>query len=287
MKGYIALLLLTALGSTPLTADKYEEAAKSATKYLEKEVLSWQPENACYSCHNNGDATRVILEVSESAKPFQDSRWHDYFVWLDGPTRWEKASSTEVDLSPALAIIQFGNAMLAAQQRGLLPVSDIRHRRAAKLTINSQHHDGYWEIEPSGNLGSPGTYGNPLGTAMALRILKNSHASEAGTAIRKSMDWIAQMNPRSTCDLAAGIQILTNSDTAEHINLGAQWRQVLIHQQNEDGSWGPYASRFGEAFDTALALLALTPFLSSHSDYRRPLDNGRSFLVTTQEPTGG
>ena len=101
------------------------------------------------------------------------------------------------------------------------------------------------------------------------------------------MDWITQMSPRSTIDLAAGIQILKNSDTSERLALVAQWRQALIQQQNDDGSWGPYASRFGEAFDTAVALLTLAPFLSSHPDYRRPLDLGRSFLANTQEPSGG
>lgn len=287
MKGYIALLLFTVQGSMPLFADRYDEAATNATQYLEKEALSWQPDNACFSCHNNGDATRVLLEISETTRQFKDSRWNESLEWLDTPEKWKKASPTEVALSPALAIIQFGNAMLAAQQIGLLPVNDSRFRSAAILTIESQHADGYWEIEPPGHLGSPGTYGNPLGTAMALRILKNSKVSKAGTAIQKSMEWITKMSLKSTIDLAAGIQILKNSDTSERLALVAQWRATLIQQQNDNGSWGPYASRFGEAFDTAVALLTLTPFLPSHPDYRRPLELGRSFLANTQEPSGG
>jgi hypothetical protein len=105
--------------------------------------------------------------------------------------------------------------MLTAQQKGLRPLNISRFRSAAILIIKSQHADGYWEIEPPGHLGSPGTYGNPLGTAMALRILKNSHVSKAEATIQKSMEWITQMNPRSTIDLAAGIQILKNSDISE------------------------------------------------------------------------
>lgn len=287
MKGYIAFLHFIVLGSMPLFADRYDEAAKNATEYLEKEVLLWQPENACFSCHNNGDATRVLLEISENTRQFEDSRWNGSIEWLDSPETWKKASSTEVELSPALAIIQFGNTMLAAQQNGLLPASDTRFRSAAILIIESQHTDGYWAIEPPGHLGSPGTYGNPLGTAMALKILSNSHLSKAKTTIQKSMEWITQMNPRSTIDLAAGIQILKNSETSERQALVAHWRRALIQRQNDNGSWGHYASRFGEAFDTAVALLTLAPFLSSHADYRRPLALGRLFLTNTQEPSGG
>lgn len=287
MKRYIALLLFTVLAPMPLFADRYDEAEKNAIVYLEKEALSWKTENACFSCHNNGDATRVLLENSESPRLFKNSRWNESIRWLGTPEKWKKASSTEVDLSPALAIIQFGNAMLAAQQIGLLPLNDSRHRSAAMLTIETQHVDGYWEIEAPGHLGSPGTYGNPLGTAMALKILKNSTVSKAESAIQKSMDWITQMSLRSTIDLAAGIQILKNSDKSEHLALVTKWSQKLIQQQNDNGSWGPFASRFGEAFDTAVAIQTLAPFLSTHPDFHRPLNRGRTFLVNTQEPAGG
>ena len=287
MKGFIGLLLPSLIVSTSLLADRQREAVIEATQYLKTEALSWRTENACFSCHNNGDAMRALFECSTSPLPFRTSQWKESLLWLEAPRKWKEANSTEVKLSPALAIIQFGNTMLAAEKKGLLSVDEDRHRRAANSLIETQHPEGYWALEAIGHLGSPATYGNQLGTAMALRVLENSGSKQAEAAIQKSIRWIAQMQPQANIDLAAGVEILKRSDKSDHIKLAKTWTQLLVQQQNKNGSWGPYASRFGEPFDTAIALLAVAPFVSLHSEYRTALNRGRQFLIDTQESTGG
>ena len=49
------------------TADKNDPIAAAIARgvgYLTKEVPKWKAEHPCYSCHNNGDATRALLVAS-------------------------------------------------------------------------------------------------------------------------------------------------------------------------------------------------------------------------------
>jgi len=59
----------------------------------------------------------------------------------------------------------------------------------------------------------------------------------------------------------------------------------LRRAQTSDGGWGPYADSPPEAFDTALALLALAEF-RAESGGSEMIRRGREFLVATQLSDG-
>jgi hypothetical protein len=59
----------------------------------------------------------------------------------------------------------------------------------------------------------------------------------------------------------------------------------LRRAQTSDGGWGPYADSPPEAFDTALALLALAEF-RKETGVPEMIQRGREFLRATQLPDG-
>jgi squalene cyclase len=60
--------------------------------------------------------------------------------------------------------------------------------------------------------------------------------------------------------------------------------ELLLAAQTGDGGWGPYKGSAPEAFDTALALLALA---SAGASQRDAIARGRAYLARTQLDEGG
>jgi hypothetical protein len=56
--------------------------------YLRTEVPRWRREHPCYSCHNNGDATRALLAAAARGHAVADAI-DDTVAWLATPERWD------------------------------------------------------------------------------------------------------------------------------------------------------------------------------------------------------
>ena len=54
-------LLLCSIGISAQSTDPNKTAIAKGVDYLKIEVPKWKAEHPCYSCHNNGDATRALL----------------------------------------------------------------------------------------------------------------------------------------------------------------------------------------------------------------------------------
>ena len=260
-------------------------ALEAGLVYLSTEALDWPEENHCFSCHNNGDAARVLFRLGNERVRSETPKWNDLLQWLNQPALWEKSTSSDVVLSPALALIQFGLASVAAEEQKLIQTNPRRTKILTDRLLASQHPEGYWAVEADGHLGSPGTYGNPLATALALEILATAVSPETKAASEKAKSWMMNDAPTATIDLAAGIMILHQTQSNPSDLLSA-WIRRLIESQTLSGGWGPYPNRFPEVFDSSIALLALAsqrrilPGLSS-------LKAGRAFLIEAQEVAGG
>ena len=105
------------------------------------------------------------------------------------------------------------------------------------------------------HLGSPATYGTPLATAFALRVLSQSRASSRSEAIARGSAWLRRVEPANVPDAVAIILGLGNAkDDRERQR---QALDFIKRAQGRDGGWGAYATTASEPFDTAIALLAL------------------------------
>src|SRR5262245_34185088 len=114
----VAMLpVIAAIGVRGAQAPSVEARAFA---FLAKEVPAWHVEHRCYSCHNNGDAARALVQASragfDTAAPLADT-----LAFLSLPADWEKNSRGGGLDDTALARIQFAGALTSAVEAQLLP----------------------------------------------------------------------------------------------------------------------------------------------------------------------
>ena len=282
-----AIVLIISILAESSQARDLKQASLKAFQYLEKESLQWVQENKCYSCHNNGDAARALFLTSPKlAARFSGPQWRELIEWYQEPDKWNEASNRELDLSPTLGLVQFAATSIEAQRQTLRPMPPSGYARIRSLILAAQHEDGSWHLENEGQLGSPATYGNVLGTLRALEILAKLPTAQSKTATDRAINWIDQQNPHASIELAAGSQILKLSTRPKEQAKSRLWLRRLRDQQNRNGGWGPFRSQFSEIFDTAIALIALCSQPKPDIEAGVILA-GRSFLIENQESDGG
>jgi hypothetical protein len=235
-------LLLLAACSSP---------ERRAVGFLAREAPRWRVENGCFSCHNNGDASRALLAAGRGLDPAT-------LDFLRRPARWKDNGPDEEYSDRRLAALQFAFALSELGDVDAL-------RRAAPLVRELVGPDGSVALEDGGLPGSPVTYGRTLSTAVARRVL-----AKAGEPVERLDAWLRARRPSGPLDAAALLLVEERRDCVE----------LLRETQTSDGGWGPTRTSPPEVFDTALALLALP---ASEVDLLR---RGRGFLLVQQLPDG-
>jgi hypothetical protein len=237
-------------------------------------VPSWSSENGCFSCHNNGDAARALMAAGKKGIALEAEALEDTLVWLSRPESWDRQQADAPYRDKSLARIQFSHALAEAVECG-----QIHGRRAlvqaAGALAKLQTSDGSWPLEQDAAVGSPATYGTPLSTAVALRVLRSADAVGYRTKILSGEQFLARNQSTATVDRAAVLLALGDQD--------GKRKAALLSMQAGDGGWGPYKETPPEVFDTAIAVLALAPF----SDCRGPVTRAVSWLVAAQLEPGG
>lgn len=263
-----------------------EDAAKAESKAVEfliREVPAWSKDNGCFSCHNNGDAARALYVASRKGYRIPATVLADTTAWITQPNRWEHNKGDPGFSDKRLANIQFAAALLTAFDTGYVNDRAPLELAARKLAAE-QGTDGAWKIDAGNTIGSPATYGTPLATYLALRILKKANLSATANAIRKAERWLGQAPSRNVPEAAALLFAALSSDQS------APGRQdeclkLIRAAQTRDGGWGPYTDSPPEPFDTAIALLALAQ-LRQQPGVDEMIQRGRSFLVAEQNKDG-
>ena len=77
--------------------------------YLTKEVPKWKAEHPCYSCHNNGDATRALLVAGAKGHDIGTSL-DDTLTFLKQPGKWDQNKTPDGFDDKQLARVQFASA---------------------------------------------------------------------------------------------------------------------------------------------------------------------------------
>jgi hypothetical protein len=230
-------------------------AEARAVAYLAREVPAWRREHPCYSCHNNGDAARALV-AALARKHDVRAALDDTLTWLGNPAGWSANGGGKGGADDKrLARIQFAHATSAAATRGLVPPAAIG--AAAAIVAADQQADGSWRLDSSDSIGSPATYGTALATLFASRTLAGSSAPRMRDAAERAERWLRTVPAHNVPDAAA--IVLAFSGAADQPP-PENWRAALTllrQGQGREGGWGPYATSPAEAFDTALAVLAL------------------------------
>lgn len=197
------------------------------------------------------------------------------FAWLRQAKRWDEGAKRAGSSDLKLARLQFAVAALE--------VLDERQPRlaAASVLLADQSPGGEWAVDTGDAPGSPITWGTSLATALALRNLRALNWRDAEPACRRAEDWIRRRTPSSTVDAAAQLLALPEDVSVRRAPLA-----FLLSSQTREGGWGPRRGTPAEAFDTAIALIALDQ-LPPAVRPRANIGKGRAFLAAQRAGTGG
>ena len=238
--------------------------------FLSREVPRWERENHCFSCHNNGDAARALYLAKQKGYAIAADSLEATTAWLLQPARWSEIHGAPAASDWRLARVQFASALAEACRTGA--VKDKRAlREAASLLAGIQDASGAWVIDTGGLPPAPATYGTALATHMSRQVLEAADAARFASGIARATRWLAAAKPASVTE-AAALLLATPAR--------ADCRKMILGAQTSDGGWGPQRGMPAEAFDTALALLALrdtSPAASKHA---------RAFLLKIQDSAG-
>lgn len=199
----------------------------------------------------------------------------DTLGWLSRPADWDDNKGDPGFSDHRLANLQFALALVTAAHTGYLNDSSVT-QTAARRVARDQAADGSWPIDPHNAAGSAATYGSALATALAVQVMGVA-PDEFAAAMGRATNWLAREPVRAVPSAAAMVFANITAREAEALD-------YLQRAQNADGGWGPYPDSPSEAFDTALALLALADRHSVAS--RSAIVRGRHFLIRWQNPDG-
>ena len=252
-------MLLLLLGLTAICQAQEDRALT----YLTSEVRRWKVDNHCFSCHNNGDGARALYIARQLGRKIDEAALQETEQWLTRPGTWKAAGANPGISDKVLAAVQFSAALMQAKPsyRGALT-------EAAEILIADQQRDGSWKID---NLGSPATYGSALATYTARSVLEAVDGKRYAGPVARANAWLKTLKPLNVPDVSATV-LAGVGDTA-----------FLTGLQNGDGGWGPWKNSPSEAFDTAVAMLALR----SASVATDAVARGRAYLLRTQQSSGG
>jgi len=273
-------------------ADPYVVAIAKGVDYLKVEVPKWKAEHPCYSCHNNGDATRALLVAASKGYDI-GTTLDDTLAFLKQPSKWDQNKAPAGFDDKTLAKIQFASALAVAERHGKAASTDLE--AAAKLLVAEQQADGSWQLDNSQSIGSPATYGTIIATWSARSTLIASGIQPDNFTIVQIDKWIRGLAPENVLDASATILALELSSDVMAENLRRNCLSILRTGQAPSGGWGPYVTAAPQAFDTALAVLALSslevePRLArsayTQAELKEAIANGKKYLVSQQRPDG-
>ena len=273
-------------------ADPVATAIARGVGYLAKEVPKWKAEHPCYSCHNNGDATRALLVASAKGYDIGTSL-DDTLTFLKQPAKWDQNKAPDGFDDKQLARVQFASALAVAERHGKAASTDLD--QAAKLLVADQKADGSWTLDQSQSIASPATYGTIIATWSARTTLIASGMQPDHFTIVAADRWIRGLVPENVIDAAATVLALEHASDVMAENLRRTSLQIIRQGQSPQGGWGPYVTAAPQVFDTAMAVLALglldvEPRLA-RSTYRpeelkEAIAKGKAYLASQQRPDG-
>ncbi len=275
--------------------DKTDPVAVAISRgvgYLTKEVPKWKAEHPCYSCHNNGDATRALLMAG--AKGYEiGASLDDTLAFLKQPAKWDQNKAPDGFDDKQLARVQFASALAVAERHGKAASTDLD--QAAKLLVADQKADGSWTLDQSQSIASPATYGTIIATWSARTTLISSGMQPDNFTIVQADRWIRGITAENVIDAAGTVLALELASDVMAENLRRACLSILRTGQSPAGGWGPYVTAAPQVFDTAMAVLGLSmldvePRLARSTfrpeELKEAIAKGKAYLVSQQRPDG-
>jgi hypothetical protein len=279
----VAMAAIVSRPACSLAEDAESAAIDRAVAFLAAEVPKWKQENHCYSCHNNGDAVRALLQAHDAGRLNELAPIDDTITFLATPEKWDANGPDGPFKDLKLQRIQFGAALAEAHATRVLD-NRAAWRKAAKLVAENQSPEGCWDTDAPGTVGSPVTYGRALATALAAKMLSRS-GGDFSHEVDNARHWFEVNEPKNVLDAAATILGLAG-EVGEAVDKRRQQCLALVREgQSSDGGCGPFVNSPPDVFDTAVVVIALSE--EHDNTHAKAIRRGREYLLAQQEADGG
>lgn len=278
------IVLASALHAREATAHDHARAVDRALAYLAREVRQWPQDKGCFSCHNSGDGVRTLSLARKLGHDVDADATAETIRFLRQPAKWHEAGEDEPFKDKKLATIQFAAALLGTIDAGIVEDRTPLVVAAAQLA-EFQAEDGAWHVDQTGFGGSPVTWGAALATAMSRRVLVEADSDRFAAQIAAADRWLRSSESKRIVDASGILLGLAKADDAAAERQRARCVDVLKAAQQASGGWGLFANRQTEAFDTAIAIIALASLGEEH-DAAEAIRRGCDYLTATQAEEG-
>ena len=134
-------------------------------------------------------------------------------------------------------------------------------------------------------MGSPVAYGPFVATWLARRTLLAADAPRFAPERARAAAFFVANPAKNVMDAAAAAMALADVSSEAARARRREALELLLGAQTAEGGWGPYRGAAPEAFDTALALLALAA--AGADAHPGPIGRGRAYLEGVQLESGG
>jgi Squalene-hopene cyclase C-terminal domain len=255
-----------------------------AVAFLSREVPRWSRRNHCFSCHNNGDAARALLQAAQAGYGVPADALDETIAWLEKPGEWEHNGGKGPYSDKRLARVAFTAALATAVFTGRVQNRSALVEAAGRLAID-QAADGSLPIEGDDAASAPATYGRPLATLLSRQSLAAADPVRFRASIDRADIWLQKLKVQTVTD--ASVSLLAFAAAKRPVPADRQNRSLdlIARAQAQDGGWGPDSFSPPEPFDTALALLALSKCAST-APVQLLIARGRKFLIAEQQGDG-
>jgi N-acyl-D-amino-acid deacylase len=283
-----SLLVLAAGARADAPPDPVRGTIEKGLVRVQKGAANYLTHRQCFSCHHQ---LMSILSLTSA-------RRHGFAV---EPERVAEQVEATLDyFRPKLKAIARGGdlgggnetasqALLALDAAGH-PADEVT-AALAEFLIRRQAADGSWPIfrfssrPPSGST----PYRSTAAALRGLRVYGPSGKVEElreetpqQTALAHAKEWLLKSKPETTEDKVWRLRGLVYAEADKEQVAAA--RNLLLKEQNADGSWSQLSGMAGDAYATGTVLMALrhAGLATEHAAYQK----GVKYLLATQQADG-
>jgi N-acyl-D-amino-acid deacylase len=283
----LAILFAPAVVGTANAEEEIRAAVVKGLRRLEEGSGNYVKNRQCFSCHHQSLTIAALtaakkrgFRIDEERLQQQIAFTRDSFQKKDQLIKGQGVGGANTTVAYALFTLE------AAGQPG-----DETTAALIEFLLVRQKEDGSWPATTR----RPPTEGSLFtNNALALHALKTYRPTPDGKdadALRQRVDaafargraWLLKNKPEDTEDKAFRLRALVTAaaDAREIENA----RDLLLKEQQEDGSWAQLADRPGDAYATSLVLMALRE--AGVSPDAPAFQKGVKYLLKTQRSDGG
>jgi N-acyl-D-amino-acid deacylase len=260
------------------------QAVHKGLARLEEGATSYTTHRQCFSCHHQSLSIAAFVAGQKRGFAVSGERLKEQVEFTLATFREKHPRLRKgEDVGGRSTTVAYA---LFTLQQARHPADDTTDALVEYLLVR-QEKDGSWPAVTQRNPSEGSRFTN---AALALEAMKHyapkdrtkdARAERIDAAFRKGAEWVKKNTPKDAEDRAFYVRSLATIGDDERL---AEAKRDLVKHQLDDGSWRQIPTRSGDAYATAISLLALRQAGMKRDDV--VYQKGIAYLLRTQTREG-